>query len=57
MEEKESSEPSEEKGIEMIIYLQSKVGITETPEDARRGWQAMTLNQKMQTLMAYNMLQ
>jgi hypothetical protein len=40
----------EEKGIAAIIYLQSLAGLTETEEEARKGWRAMHEAERQGTL-------
>jgi len=45
-----------ENGIQAIIDLQALAGITESQEDAERGWNAMSEDEQEQTLMAYEML-
>jgi hypothetical protein len=51
----DEKEPEEEEGIKMIIFLQSTVGITETREQAIKGWRTMRPHERMQTLRVYNM--
>jgi hypothetical protein len=46
----------EEKGIQAIIDLQKIAGITETPEKAKIGWNAMNDYDKETTLAAHKVL-
>lgn len=47
-------EPSAETdGIKAIIYLQSMAGITETPEQAKKGWESMRAHERDRTLRLY----
>ena len=43
-------------GTRAIIELQALAGITETQEDAEKGWNAMSEDEQEQTLIAYEML-
>jgi hypothetical protein len=47
---------TEEEGIKAIIALQAVVGITETEEQARKGWNSMANWEKQSTEDAYNMV-
>lgn len=49
-------ESEEELGIEAIIFLQGLVGVIETPEQARIGWNKMTVYEKANTLAAYEVI-
>lgn len=40
-------------GGKAIIELQAIVGITETPEQAKTGWAAMSPEQREQTMLAH----
>lgn len=51
-----SSELDREKGIEAIIALQAFAGITETKEEARRGWDSMSASEQRQTMAAYELV-
>jgi hypothetical protein len=42
-------------GVKAIIFLQSMVGITETEEDAEKGWEGMTESEQETTLKTYEM--
>lgn len=46
----------EDAGIKAIIYLQSAIGLEETPQEARNGWRAMTPAQQQKTLKVYNLV-
>ena len=54
----ELSEVTDEEraGVKMIIYLQSIIGITETPEKALAGWRGMSAQSKETTWAAYRTL-
>jgi hypothetical protein len=43
----------EQKGIEAIIYLQSLSDITESEDDARKGWQGMSPAEQNATMAVY----
>ncbi len=45
---------NEKQGIEAIIKLQAMAGITETPKQAKKGWNKMSTGEKEQTELAYN---
>jgi len=47
---------SEEKGIKAIIALQGEVGIVESEEDAKIGWNNMSKSEKLQTEAAHKMV-
>lgn len=47
---------NEKQGIEAIIKLQAMAGITETPEQAKKGWNSMSATEKEQTENAYNLM-
>ncbi len=47
---------SDEQGIKAIQALQKTVGITETEEQAKRGWNLLTDNGKTQTELAHKMV-
>lgn len=49
-------EVRQEKGIEAIIYLQSLYGITETREQAIKGWNGITLGEQDYTLALYHQM-
>lgn len=51
-----SAEEREKKGIDAIISLQRIVGIPETKGSARRGWRAMSEQDRDTTLTAYDIL-
>lgn len=55
-QEKDPPIVGEEEGATFIVELQAKGGITESPEKARRGWRAMTPNQRAQTVLAHRAL-
>lgn len=46
----------EQEGVKAIIALQKSAGITETEEQARRGWKSMTPHQREQTLLAFKIV-
>lgn len=46
----------QKEGVEMILFLQSTVGIEESEEDALKGWEAMTDMEKESTRSAYSYL-
>lgn len=47
---------TEEQGIKAIIALQKLAGIKETKVKARRGWVAMTKEERDETMRAYKIL-
>lgn len=53
---KNCSDLQEEKGIRAIVALQALVGIIETEEQAKKGWQAMRDYEKEKTLAIHAML-
>lgn len=46
---------NEQEGIKAIIALQAMAGITESEEDAKKGWQSMSKYERDITLSAYRM--
>lgn len=42
-------------GIKAIIALQKFAGITETKEQAKKGWRGMSLHEKRNTMAAYRL--
>lgn len=44
------------KGVEAIIYLQKMVGIEETEESAKAGWDSLDEHQQANTLVFHKML-
>jgi len=44
-------------GMKMIQFLQKQVGITESDEKAKAGWNSMTDSEKATTLRVYKMFQ
>lgn len=47
---------NEEQGIKAIIALQTMVGVTETEEQAKKGWDMMSDFDKKQTENAHHIL-
>jgi hypothetical protein len=48
--------PEEQEGVKAIQFLQKMVGITETDEDAIKGWRGMAEWEKTSTMAAYEQL-
>lgn len=46
----------EDEGIRAIIWLQALAGIEETEEEARVGWQGMSVAEQQTTINIYNHL-
>lgn len=51
--EAEKLTKEEQEGVKAIQFLQNMVGITETDEDAIKGWRGMANWEKASTMAAY----
>lgn len=49
------TEPTRERGIKMIVYLQGLTGINETVEKAGASWDKMSARERQQTFEVYGM--
>lgn len=47
---------SDEQGIQAIIELQASVGVEESKENAKAGWGRMSINEKINTAAAHEVV-